>query len=109
MDPGGLMNWYLGMRVKFHENGDISMDQDQYLKEKVEEYSSLLGKKNSSTPLPQNYLQLVEKDDGAPAEKKFPYREMIGSLMYAMVGTRPDLAFPLQYLCQYMGNPKRIH
>ena len=48
----------------------LSMDQNQYLKEKVEEYKSLLDKKNSSTPLPTNYLQLVENDDGALAGKK---------------------------------------
>jgi len=109
MTQGGLMSWYLGMRVQFHENGDISMDQDQYLKEKVEEYRELLGDKVASTPLPVNYLQLVENDQGALAGEDFPYREMIGSLMYAMVGTRPDLAFPLQYLCQYMQAPKVIH
>jgi hypothetical protein len=103
------MNWYLGMRVKFHDNGDITMDQDQYLKEKVEEYSSIVGNGSASTPLPQNYLQLVQNDNGDPAEENFPYREMIGSLMYAMVGTRPDLAFSLQYLCQYMQSPSKIH
>ena len=108
MEPGGLMSWYLGMQVKFHENGDITMDQDQYLKEKFDEYKSLLGPNPRSTPFPQNYLQLVEKDDGVAAEG-FPYREMIGSLMYAMVGTRPDLAFPLQYLCQFMHSPKKVH
>ena len=109
MEPGGLMEWYLGMRVQFHDNGDITMDQDQYLKEKVEEYKELLGEKIASTPLPANYLQLVENDDGAIVGDYFPYREMIGSLMYAMVGTRPDLAFPLQYLCQYMQKPRLIH
>ena len=97
------------MRVKFNENGDISMDQDQYLKEKIEEYEDMLGDKTVSTPLPLNYLQLVAKDDGCLAPEDFPYREMIGSLMYAMVGTRPDLAFPLQFLCQHMQSPTKVH
>jgi hypothetical protein len=31
-------------------------------------------------------------------ENEFPYRKIIGSLMYAMLGTRPDLA--TQFSCQ---------
>ena len=34
---------------------------------------------------------------------------MVGSLMYAMVATRPDLAFPLQVVCQFMQNPTKVH
>ena len=53
MDPGGLMNWYLGMRVKFHENGDISMDQDQYLK--LATGANLYSSYGFSGGLTQNY------------------------------------------------------
>ena len=34
---------------------------------------------------------------------------MVGSLMYAMVGTRPDLAFPLQVVCQFLDKPTATH
>jgi len=40
-------------------------------------------------------------------EQPFPYREMIGALMYAAMATRPDIAFTMSTLPQYMQNPPR--
>ena len=41
--------------------------------------------------------------------KKMPYREAIGSLMYAAVATRPDIAFAVSYLSQFLENPGEAH
>ena len=38
-----------------------------------------------------------------------PYRQAIGSLMYLMVGTRPDIAFAICRLAQYSENPTEEH
>jgi hypothetical protein len=38
-----------------------------------------------------------------------PYQRGIGSLMYAATSTRPDIAFPVAILSQFMRNPGRIH
>jgi hypothetical protein len=34
-----------------------------------------------------------------------PYRQLIGCLMYAMVATRPDIAFPIGYLSRFVSKP----
>ena len=39
----------------------------------------------------------------------FPYRQLIGSLMYLMVATRPDLAFSLSKLSKFNNRPGRAH
>jgi hypothetical protein len=41
--------------------------------------------------------------------KNIPYREGIGSLMYASVGTRPDIAFAVSTLAQFSENPVQVH
>ena len=112
MEPGGILNWYLGINVQFSndDNGSskITLDQDQYLKEKLIEFEEFIGTGGTATPLPSNFQSILDSADDEE-DPKFPYREMVGSLMYAMVGTRPDLAFPLQVVCQYMQAPKRVH
>ena len=42
-------------------------------------------------------------------EGVFPYREAIGSIMYLMLMTRPDLAASVQILSRFMEKPTRIH
>ena len=37
------------------------------------------------------------------------YRQLIGSLIYAVMGTRPDLSYVITKLSQYMTNPSAIH
>ncbi len=36
---------------------------------------------------------------------KVPYQQDVGSLMYAMLCTRPDLAYPISVVSQHMANP----
>ena len=38
-----------------------------------------------------------------------PYREAVGSLMYAAMGTRPDVTYAMTALSQFMQNPGRAH
>lgn len=38
-----------------------------------------------------------------------PYKQAVGSLMYAMVSTRPDLAYPQSMVSQFMANPGPLH
>ncbi|TFY74078.1 hypothetical protein EWM64_g9933 [Hericium alpestre] len=38
-----------------------------------------------------------------------PYREAVGSLMYAALGTWPDIAYAVTTLSQFMHNPGRTH
>lgn len=40
---------------------------------------------------------------------KVPYAEAIGSLMYLMTGSRPDISFCISLLSRYMSNPGPAH
>jgi len=58
---------------------------------------------------------MLSKED-APADpteaarmKKMPYREAIGSLMYAAVTTRPDISYAISTLSQFLKNPGEAH
>ncbi len=58
------------------------------------------------TPLDVNskLLKLTEEEFQGIQEEMhdIPYKVGVGSLMDAMVGTRPDLAFPVSMVSQFM-------
>ena len=67
----------------------------------LNKFSFLNVVQSELTPI-DNYhdLRPVTKDDRRVDTTW--YREVIGSIMYAMVYTRPDIAFTLKRLSQYM-------
>ena len=38
-----------------------------------------------------------------------PYRELLGSIMYAQIATRPDLSYAVSTLAKFASNPGRAH
>ncbi|MCO5548943.1 hypothetical protein L7F22_002407 [Adiantum nelumboides] len=69
--------------------------------------------KSTSTPLAP-YVKLNKADcpkyDTEKAEMaKVPYASACGSLMYAMVATRPDIAFAVGVVNRFMSNPGKKH
>ena len=40
---------------------------------------------------------------------KVPYQEAVGTLMYAALGTRPDIAYAVQVLSKFSKNPGDTH
>ena len=48
-------------------------------------------------------------EDERSQTQKMPYRELVGSLAYAAVGSRPDFAFPVGFLSKFLVNPGLEH
>jgi len=77
--------------------GTLKLSQGKYARQVLEKVG--MAECNPiGTPLEVG-LQLVKADDSDDA---LPYREAVGSLMYLMVGTRPDLAFAIGKLSRFV-------
>jgi hypothetical protein len=61
-----------------------------------------------STPLDSN-LKLTKNMEQADPKIVSLYQRAIGSLMYASMGTRPDITFSVQTLSQFSTNPSKEH
>ncbi|KAL5577780.1 hypothetical protein UlMin_019479 [Ulmus minor] len=48
-------------------------------------------------------------DEEKESVERIPYASAVGSLMYAMVCTRPDLAYSASLVSRFMSNPGREH
>ena len=69
--------------------------------------------KPTSTPLASHFK--LRKDVFPETQKeidymsKIPYSSVVGSLMYAMVCRRPDIAHAVGVVIRYMKNPGKEH
>ena len=66
-----------------------------------------------STPLGVHFKLSKEQSPKTEEERaymaKVPYASTIGSLMYVMVCTRPDIAQAVGAVSRYMNNPGKLH
>jgi hypothetical protein len=90
-----------------HEKKDIHLDQHDYL-DKVLECFSMTNAKSAPTPLPSNWVPQLNKGKASP-ELLRQYQSIIGSLLYLMIGTCPDIAFAVTKLAQFSANPSQEH
>ena len=85
----------------------IHLDQCVYL-QKVIERCSMLNAKSASTPLPAGYYT-TKNAEPIDAELHSHFQMVIGSLLYLMLGTRPDIAFVVTHLSCHSVNPSQDH
>jgi hypothetical protein len=63
-----------------------------------------------STPMdPNSQLEAALPGHVASRDNLLNYQQVIGSIMYIMLGTRPDLAFTISTLSKYCSNPAPEH
>src|SRR5271169_1952510 len=65
------------------------------------------GSSNSNSK-PMNEINSDPKNPEMPVDAT-AYRQIIGSLMFLMTGTRPDLAVAIGFLSQFNANPTNAH
>ena len=104
----GDANTFLGIEIiRDRPNRSITLTQRGY----VSKILTRFGKKitNNHKPLLPITTRLEPNPDQASAESTSEYQQQIGSIMYAMTKTRPDLAYPISLLARFMSNPAPQH
>jgi hypothetical protein len=108
----GVVELYLAIHVVFRNNGEIHIHQKSYIESMVERYN--LGDAIIS-PMPMSASVRLSKEDcpttalEMSAMESTPYRSLIGSLLYAALGSRPDIAYAVNQLSRFNSNPGKAH
>ena len=113
MKDMGEAAYILGVKIQRNRSKRLlSLSQEQYLKKVLERFGmqncnpidtpiakggELCNKMCPTTPQEKNYME------------KVPYASAIGSLMYAMLCTRPDICYAVGLVSRYQSNPGQAH
>ena len=65
-----------------------------------------------TTTLAGHFRLSSKQSSQSPEEEKtsrVPHASAVGSLMYAMVCTRPELAYAVSTISRFMSNPRKQH
>ncbi|XP_059441898.1 secreted RxLR effector protein 161-like [Corylus avellana] len=109
----GKASYVIGIEIHRDKNQRIlKLSQKAYIEKVLERFKLkncstsvapiIKGDKFSKNQCPQNALEQEQM-------KSIPYASAVGSLLYAQVCTRPDIAMAVGILGQYQSNPGLEH
>jgi hypothetical protein len=96
----GLLHYFLGIQVLRQSTG-LVLSQKKYLEDLLRETNMLTSKPYAS---PMVTSPTLTKAMGSPYPHPEQYRQALGSLQYLTL-TRPNIAFPVNKLAQFMHSP----
>ncbi|KAK3021191.1 hypothetical protein RJ639_046605 [Escallonia herrerae] len=98
------LKYFLGIEVAWSKEG-IFVSQQIYVLDLLEE-TGKLDCRPSDMPIEPNY-RLAEFMEGEPTDKGM-YQQLVGKLIY-LSHTRPDIAYAVSVVSQFMRKPKDVH
>ncbi len=89
----GPISFHLGLRVEGNgDNQTIKLSQPEYIDKVLNKF--YFDKANTiNTPVKETILLQPWTEGEATAAEKERYQGMIGSIMFSMVETKPDISF----------------
>nr|GEU39688.1 retrovirus-related Pol polyprotein from transposon TNT 1-94 [Tanacetum cinerariifolium] len=109
----GPANKILGMQIyRDRVSRKIWLSQKSYVKKILQRFN-MQDCKPISTPFPTNVKLSFKMSPSSEKERmemsRVPYASTMGSLMFAMICTRPDIAHAVGVVSRYMAKPGREH
>ena len=101
----GISIDFLGMKLN-HGKGYVQLSQDKYVEGLIREHGleTSAGSKVPSDPAVD--LSVCSEE---AADVEFPYRSIVGSLMYIATHTRPDITVSTSMLAKHVESPSMKH
>lgn len=94
-DLGGIKQC-VGLRITQDNEGNYYIDQELYIREVIEKFNMLESNTVSSPSDPNQKLSKLmspQTSNETESMENVPYQQLVGSLLYLVQGSRPDIAF----------------
>ncbi|KAM2919779.1 uncharacterized mitochondrial protein AtMg00810-like [Malus sylvestris] len=101
----GQLTYFLGLQIQYKSNGAMFVHQEKYIKDLIHK-AGMDNCKSCATPCKPHSSVLVA--EGELLTDPTLYRSLVGSLQY-LTFTRPDIAFAVNTVCQFMHAPTDVH
>ena len=113
MSDDGEIHWLLGIEIKRDRAAHtISLSQRAYIDSLLSPYN-LEDAKPVAIPMDPGLVLSISQCPATADEirqmQNIPFREGVGSLLYAALRTRPDIAFATSALGKFAQNPGMVH
>lgn len=109
----GEAHWILGMKIQRNKStGEYTLNQRTYIEKLIKKFNMEKAHPATTPELPSHKLSL---DDCPSTEEEktkmsnIPYRSLVGGLLYAAIGSRPDISHAVNVLTTYQLNPGIKH
>ncbi|KAK5839222.1 hypothetical protein PVK06_007996 [Gossypium arboreum] len=100
----GKLNYFLGIEVTYTTDG-LVLNKKKYILDLLKKAS--MDKSNSSpTRMVSTYR--LSAHEGSSVDDEIFFRSIVGALQYVVI-TRPDIAFSVNKVCQFMHRPLDTH
>jgi hypothetical protein len=109
----GDARFILGIKIhRDRSNRSLTISQGEYVRSVVAKFGLANSKRATYTPMnPGMKFTKVGLlgDAESPRVDSKQYQTVIGCIMYAMLGTRPDISFTISRLAQFNNDPREQH
>lgn len=98
-----VIEYFLNMKIERLEDNSIFISQKRYTTDILQRF-----KMDCSNPV-STPIEKYQDEEQRLLPKYVPYREAVGCLMYLAVATRPDIAFAVNYVSQFLEKSEVQH
>ena len=112
----GRLSWYCSVEIEDaleEERRVIRLTQHNYIEKLRDRFGLDENTRTYATPMEPGVSYSLADSPSTEEEKaemqKFPYRALIGSLMYLYVCTRPEIGYAIHVFSRFLLNPGKRH